>query len=88
MGLAQNYHQPRWKALSKLHAIVKPPLDPVIISHNMNSLRMARAVARTRPSALRTPLQRRGYADAVSDKIKLTLALPHQVRRFPFCTWS
>lgn len=24
-------------------------------------------------------MQRRGYADAVSDKIKLTLALPHQV---------
>lgn len=24
-------------------------------------------------------MQRRGFADAVSDKIKLTLALPHQV---------
>ena len=28
---------------------------------------------------IRVPLQRRSYADAVSDKIKLTLALPHQV---------
>ena len=46
----------------------------------MNSMRIARAAARARPSiALRKPLQRRGYADAVSDKIKLTLALPHQV---------
>ncbi|MCJ1385057.1 delta subunit of the central stalk of mitochondrial F1F0 ATP synthase, atp16 [Xylographa soralifera] len=44
----------------------------------MNSLRIARATLRTYPSAIRTPLQRRGYADAVSDKIKLTLALPHQ----------
>lgn len=44
------------------------------------SLRVAKAVTRVRPSAFRLPLQRRGYADAVSDKIKLTLALPHQVR--------
>ena len=44
------------------------------------SLRVARAATRIRPSAFRLPLQRRGYADAVSDKIKLTLALPHQVR--------
>lgn len=43
------------------------------------SLRVARAATRICPSALRVPLQRRGYADAVSDKIKLTLALPHQV---------
>ncbi|MCJ1243100.1 delta subunit of the central stalk of mitochondrial F1F0 ATP synthase, atp16 [Trapelia coarctata] len=44
----------------------------------MNSLRIVRAAALVRPSAVRSPLQRRGYADAVSDKIKLTLALPHQ----------
>ena len=43
------------------------------------SLRIARAVTRTRPIMLRFALQRRGYADPVSDKIKLTLALPHQV---------
>ncbi|KAL9136188.1 MAG: hypothetical protein Q9175_002597 [Cornicularia normoerica] len=42
------------------------------------SLRVARAVTRIRPSVFRLHLQRRGYADAVSDKIKLTLALPHQ----------
>jgi F-type H+-transporting ATPase subunit delta len=48
----------------------------------MNSFRIARAVARTKPTAaLRTPIQRRGYAEAVADKIKLTLALPHQVRK-------
>lgn len=43
------------------------------------SLRIARALTRIRPSHFQLPLQRRGYADAVSDKIKLTLALPHQV---------
>jgi len=46
----------------------------------MNALRVARAVARSRPFMTRLSLQRRGYADAVSDKIRLTLALPHQVR--------
>lgn len=46
----------------------------------MSSIRIARAAIRARPSALRIPVQRRGYADAVSNKIKLTLALPHQVR--------
>ncbi|KAL8756688.1 MAG: hypothetical protein Q9199_002772 [Rusavskia elegans] len=45
----------------------------------MNSLRLMRFAARAQSStALGRPLQRRGYADAVSDKIKLTLALPHQ----------
>ena len=43
------------------------------------SLRIARALTRVRPSGFQLSLQRRGYADAVSDKIKLTLALPHQV---------
>ncbi|KAK8089371.1 ATP synthase subunit delta [Apiospora hydei] len=46
----------------------------------MNSLRIARAALRARPAAFRAPLQRRTYADAAPDKIKLTLALPHQVR--------
>ncbi|KAK4157904.1 ATP synthase subunit delta, mitochondrial [Chaetomidium leptoderma] len=44
----------------------------------MNSLRIARAALRARPVAVRAPLQRRGYAEAVSDKIKLSLSLPHQ----------
>ncbi|KAG7290562.1 hypothetical protein NEMBOFW57_000565 [Staphylotrichum longicolle] len=34
----------------------------------MNSLRIARAALRARPAALRVPIQRRGYAEAVSDK--------------------
>ncbi|KAL8338379.1 hypothetical protein RB598_006985 [Gaeumannomyces tritici] len=34
----------------------------------MNSLRVARVALRARPSAVRVPLQRRGYAEAVSDK--------------------
>ncbi|KAI4184640.1 MAG: hypothetical protein L6R41_004607 [Letrouitia leprolyta] len=45
----------------------------------MNPLHLARAAARARPTNLiRASLQKRSYADAVSDKIKLTLALPHQ----------
>ncbi|KAG9505343.1 hypothetical protein J7337_002312 [Fusarium musae] len=50
----------------------------------MNSFRVARAALRARPSAIRVPLQRRTYAEAVPDKarfsepIKLSLALPHQ----------
>ncbi|KAF3024307.1 delta subunit of the central stalk of mitochondrial F1F0 ATP synthase, atp16 [Neopestalotiopsis sp. 37M] len=44
----------------------------------MNSFRVARAALRARPAAFRAPLQRRTYADAAPDKIKLSLALPHQ----------
>ncbi|CZT15547.1 probable ATP synthase delta chain precursor, mitochondrial [Ramularia collo-cygni] len=45
----------------------------------MNSLRVARSALRVRPSALKAaPLMRRSYADVASDKIQLTLALPHQ----------
>ncbi|KAI1369175.1 ATP synthase delta chain [Xylaria arbuscula] len=50
----------------------------------MNAFRAAsaaRAALRARPAALRVPiqsLQRRGYADAATDKIKLSLSLPHQ----------
>ncbi|BDD54515.1 delta subunit of the central stalk of mitochondrial F1F0 ATP synthase, atp16 [Monascus purpureus] len=44
----------------------------------MNSFRFARSALRARPAAFRVPVQRRGYAEAVSDKIKLSLVLPHQ----------
>ncbi|KAK5085128.1 delta subunit of the central stalk of mitochondrial F1F0 ATP synthase, atp16 [Exophiala xenobiotica] len=44
----------------------------------MSSIRIARAALRARSAAIARPVQRRGYADAVSDKIKLSLALPHQ----------
>ncbi|KAI9798083.1 MAG: delta subunit of the central stalk of mitochondrial F1F0 ATP synthase, atp16 [Piccolia ochrophora] len=44
----------------------------------MNPMRFARTALRVRPAVLRGPLQRRGYAEAVGDKIKLSLALPHQ----------
>jgi hypothetical protein len=46
----------------------------------MSSLRIVRAAFRVRPAAIRTPIWRRGYADVAADKIKLSLALPHQVR--------
>ncbi|KAI7640556.1 ATP synthase subunit delta, partial [Hortaea werneckii] len=38
----------------------------------------ARSALRARPTAFRAPLQQRGYADVASDKIRLSLALPHQ----------
>ncbi|KAI9790471.1 MAG: delta subunit of the central stalk of mitochondrial F1F0 ATP synthase, atp16 [Peltula sp. TS41687] len=44
----------------------------------MISYRASRILASVRPIASRAPLQRRGYAEAVPDKIKLSLALPHQ----------
>ncbi|KAL4938103.1 hypothetical protein BDV06DRAFT_215368 [Aspergillus oleicola] len=44
----------------------------------MSSLRFARSALRARPAAFRVPVQRRGYAEAVADKIKLSLVLPHQ----------
>ncbi|KAL4797493.1 ATP synthase [Aspergillus venezuelensis] len=49
----------------------------------MSSLRFARSALRARPAAFRVPVQRRGYAEAVNDKIKLSLVLPHQVRFRP-----
>lgn len=51
----------------------------------MNTLRIARAAVRARPAAIARPLQRRGYAEVASDKIKLSLALPHQVRITSIC---
>ncbi|OJJ47885.1 hypothetical protein ASPZODRAFT_24770 [Penicilliopsis zonata CBS 506.65] len=44
----------------------------------MSAFRFARSALRARPTAFAAPLQRRGYAEAVSDKIKLSLVLPHQ----------
>lgn len=46
----------------------------------MNSLRVARAAIQARPAASALKMvQRRGYADVAPDKIRLSLALPHQV---------
>lgn len=36
----------------------------------MNSFRIARAALRARPAAVRVPLQRRTYAEAVPDKAR------------------
>lgn len=38
----------------------------------MNSFRLARAAVRARPTAIRMAVQRRGFADAVPDKVCLT----------------
>merc|ERR1711881_307157 len=52
--------------------------------HIMNTLRVARQAVRAAPRTLRAApaqrfaVQRRGYADVASDKIQLSLALPHQ----------
>ena len=69
--------------------LVRRRKDQLTIEHytpleiTMNSLRVARSVLRARPTTLRAPLQqsRRGYADVAPDKIRLSLALPHQVCR-------
>jgi len=46
----------------------------------MNSFRVARAAIQARPAASALKMvQRRGYADVAPDKIRLSLALPHQV---------
>ncbi|KIW51389.1 ATP synthase subunit delta, mitochondrial [Exophiala xenobiotica] len=44
----------------------------------MSAFRLSRAALRARSTVVLKPIQRRGYAEAVSDKIKLSLALPHQ----------
>lgn len=36
----------------------------------MNSFRFARAALRARPAAMRVPVQRRAYAEAVPDKVR------------------
>ncbi|KAH0336765.1 epsilon subunit of F1F0-ATP synthase N-terminal domain-containing protein, partial [Aureobasidium melanogenum] len=53
------------------NSLARPPLI-------MNSFRVARAALRVRPTAFAAPLARRGYADVASDKIQLSLSLPHQ----------
>lgn len=45
---------------------IEPPLTPQTA---MNSLRIARTALRARPAAIKVPFQRRGYAEAVSDKV-------------------
>ncbi|GAB7345405.1 hypothetical protein MBLNU457_3744t1 [Dothideomycetes sp. NU457] len=44
----------------------------------MNSFRVASAALRARSSAFTPAIARRGYADVASDKIRLSLALPHR----------
>lgn len=46
----------------------------------MSAIRIARTALRVAPSSIRPAIQRRGYADVASDKIQLSLTLPHQVR--------
>lgn len=72
----------RWKAFSRLRTALGAPvlrsreytsIGPPAI---MNSLRIAsRAALRARPAAIRAPLQRRGYAEAVNDKASRPVAL-------------
>jgi hypothetical protein len=53
----------------------------------MSALRISRVALRVRSAVAIKPVQRRSYADAVSDKIKLSLALPHQVSLHLERTW-
>jgi len=47
----------------------------------MSAIRIARTALRVAPASFRPAVQRRGYADVASDKIQLSLTLPHQVRK-------
>ncbi|KAF2399532.1 epsilon subunit of F1F0-ATP synthase N-terminal domain-containing protein [Trichodelitschia bisporula] len=47
----------------------------------MSAIRIARSALKVRPTAFRAPaplMLRRGYADVASDKLQLSLSLPHQ----------
>jgi hypothetical protein len=44
----------------------QPPQSPSLLT--MNSFRFARAALRARPAAMRVPVQRRTYAEALPDK--------------------
>ncbi|EAS33775.1 ATP synthase subunit delta, mitochondrial [Coccidioides immitis RS] len=44
----------------------------------MFTARFARSALRARPAAFRLPIQQRTYAQAVSDKLRLSLVLPHE----------
>ncbi|KAI1911319.1 delta subunit of the central stalk of mitochondrial F1F0 ATP synthase, atp16 [Ophidiomyces ophidiicola] len=44
----------------------------------MFSVRFARSALRARPAAFRVPIQQRTYAQAVNDKLRLSLVLPHE----------
>lgn len=71
------------RASTPASAITNALPTPAVVA--MNSFRVARTALRAaRPAAFRAPIaQRRGYAEAASDKLKLSLALPHSVRRHP-----
>ena len=65
---------------SALASALQPSSSVCLCSQNivMSALRLLSTVSRSAPRALAAG--RRGYAEAVSDKIKLSLVLPHQVR--------
>ncbi|RFU71973.1 f1f0 atp synthase delta chain mitochondrial precursor [Trichoderma arundinaceum] len=50
----------------------------------MNSLRVARAALRARPTAMRVAIQRRGYAEAVPDKVRM-LRILESKSMYEFC---
>merc|ERR1711964_858710 len=61
--------------MGELHLQQHLPIAPSSI---MFASRFARAAVRARPTVMRAPVQRRGYAEAVADKIKLSMSLPPQ----------
>lgn len=58
----------RYTTANKVDA--SKPASQLTADTTMNSLRVARTVLRARPAAIRAPLQRRGYAEAVADKVR------------------
>jgi len=69
--------------MGEVHSELVPAIPDSVSSRpslpvNMSAFRLSRAALRARSTVVLKPIQRRGYAEAVSDKIKLSLALPHQ----------
>lgn len=59
----------------KAHCKTIASKNPFVI---MSAARVIRTALRARPAFVRPAIQRRGYADVASDKIQLSLTLPHQ----------
>lgn len=62
--------------LAAIHVVFRPFPIPIAA---MFSLRFARSALRAQPAVFRAPMQQRTYAQAVAEKLKLSLALPTQV---------
>lgn len=78
-GALQAWQERHWRPLLNRRAFTGQLAKHYHHLFTMSSIRLSRAALRARSAFAIKPIQRRSYADAVSDKIKLSLALPHSV---------